>query len=83
MVIQPYCASGFWSSRQDPEKPVRLWFQFNEPKRVTKIKFKEIFALASGYGYEVNETSLTRQQRQRQQQQQHQQRQQREEHYEN
>jgi len=44
---------GFWSSRQDPEKPVRLWFQFNEPKRVTKIKFKEIFALASGYGYEV------------------------------
>ena len=63
---------GYWCSVKSPDKPVRLWFQFNEPKRVTKIKFKEIYALASGNGYEVNEISLTRQRQQQQQRQQRQ-----------
>merc|ERR1712212_792703 len=48
-----YEAQGYWLSRGGARLPVRLWFQFNEPKRVVKIRFEEIYGLRDGDVYEV------------------------------
>jgi len=45
--------SSYWLSRGGARLPVRLWFQFNEPKRVVKIRFEEIYGLRDGDVYEV------------------------------
>ena len=46
---------GYWCSVKSPDKPVRLWFQFKEPKRVVQIKFEEQYEMSGEDGYEVNE----------------------------
>jgi len=46
-------SSDYWCSKANPGKPVRVWFQFNEPKIVSKIKFEQHYKLASENGYEV------------------------------
>ena len=46
---------GYWCSKSSPDKPVRLWFQFKEPKRVVQIKFEEQYEMSGEDGYEVNE----------------------------
>jgi len=33
--------------------PIQLWFEFNERKRVTKIKFEEKYGLKSGQDYKI------------------------------
>jgi len=53
LAAKAFGTSGYWCSKADPEKPVRLWFQFNEPKIVSKIKFEQEYKLASENGYEV------------------------------
>ena len=45
----------YWCSVESPDKPVRLWFQFKEPKRVVQIKFEEQYEMSGEDGYEVNE----------------------------
>jgi len=37
---------GYWCSVQSPERPVRLWFEFKEPKRVVQIKFEEEYEMS-------------------------------------
>jgi len=46
---------GYWCSVRRPDTPVRLWFQFKEPKRVVQIKFEEQYEMSGEDGYEVNE----------------------------
>ena len=46
---------GYWCSVKNPDTPVRLWFQFKEPKRVVQIKFEEQYKMSGEDGYEVNE----------------------------
>ena len=47
--------AGYWCSIQDPPKPIRLWFQFNKPTCVTKIRFETPYKMTGEKGYEVNE----------------------------
>jgi len=44
---------GYWCSVRGPDMPVRLWFQFKEPKRVVQIKFEEQYEMSGEDGYEV------------------------------
>jgi len=44
---------GYWCSVKSPDTPVRLWFQFKEPKRVVQIKFEEQYEMSGEDGYEV------------------------------
>jgi len=44
---------GYWCTKQKPPAPVYLWFQFNEAKRVVKIKFDEPYKMSGEDGYEV------------------------------
>jgi len=44
---------GYWCSVKNPDTPVRLWFQFKEPKRVVQIKFEEQHKMSGEDGYEV------------------------------
>jgi len=44
---------GYWCSIWRPDTPVRLWFQFKEPKRVVQIKFEEQYEMSGEDGYEV------------------------------
>jgi len=46
-------SSEYWISDYNPKTPIQLWFEFNEPKRVTKIKFEEKYGLRDGNEYEV------------------------------
>jgi len=43
----------YWCSIRDAEKPVYLWFQYKEPKRVTIIRFFQKYKLRPGEVYEV------------------------------
>merc|ERR1712212_550258 len=43
----------YWCSKYNPVQPVSLWFQFKEPKCVTKIEFNEKYSLPSGKVYQV------------------------------
>jgi len=43
----------YWCTEPNPAKPVYLWFQFKEPKRVTNITFEEYYELPQGEVYEV------------------------------
>ena len=45
---------GYWCTKQKPPAPVYLWFQFNEAKRVVKIKFEETYEMSVDEGYEVS-----------------------------
>merc|ERR1719431_2040259 len=45
--------NGYWCSVGGPDTPVRLWFQFKEPKRVVQIKFEEHYEMSGEDGYEV------------------------------
>ena len=47
--------SSYWCSAKNPTRPIRLWVQFKEPKRIVKIKFKEKYKMTGEDGYEVNE----------------------------
>jgi len=51
----------YWCSKIDAEKPVYLWFQYKEPKRVTDIKFEEKsnYRLPPGSIYEVFASNAT------------------------
>merc|ERR1712168_532274 len=51
--IQGATDDTYWSSKRNVRTPVYLWFQFKEPKCVTKIKFEEQYKLAPGEVYEV------------------------------
>jgi len=46
-------AGDYWCSIKRPQAPVCLWFQFNEAKRVVKIKFDEPYKMSGEDGYEV------------------------------
>merc|ERR1712212_448960 len=46
-------AGDYWCSIKKPQAPVCLWFQFNEAKRVVKIKFDEPYKMSGEDGYEV------------------------------
>ena len=48
-------ANKYWCSAKKPPKPVCLWAQFKEPKRIVKIKFEEQYEMTGENGYEVNE----------------------------
>ena len=51
----------YWSSDRitNPSKPTAIWFRFKQPKRVTKIKFKEAkYKLKEGGTYQVKDNSL-------------------------
>ena len=57
LAEKAFGTSGYWCSEGNPDKPVRLWFEFNEPKLVSKIQFEEEYELESGSKtYQVNET---------------------------
>jgi len=43
---------GYWCSANYPSLPVCLWFEFKEPKRITKMKFKEVYGTGEN-GYQV------------------------------
>ena len=47
-------AGDYWCSIRRPSAPVCLWFQFNEAKRVVKIKFDEPYKMSGEDGYEVS-----------------------------
>ena len=47
-------AGDYWCSIKKPQAPVCLWFQFNEAKRVVKIKFDEPYKMSGEDGYEVS-----------------------------
>jgi len=51
--IQGATDDTYWCSKVNVEIPIYLWFQFKEPKWVTKIKFEEKYTLAPGEVYEV------------------------------
>jgi len=42
-----------WCSVTSPGKPVLLWFQFDKPQRIIKIKFKEHYKLPTDSVYQV------------------------------
>jgi len=44
---------GYWCSVKSPERPIRLWFEFKEPKRVVQIKFEEEYEMSAENGYRV------------------------------
>merc|ERR1712212_629877 len=46
-------ARDYWCSIERPQAPVCLWFQFNEAKRIVKIKFDEPYKMSGEDGYEV------------------------------
>jgi len=48
LAAKAFGTSGYWCSEGNPDKPVRLWFEFNEPKLVSKIQFEEEYELESG-----------------------------------
>merc|ERR1712212_725258 len=43
----------YWSSWGNPDLPVAIWYQFEKPKRVIKMKFEEVYRLPAGSIYEV------------------------------
>ena len=48
-------AGDYWCSIKRPQAPVCLWFKFNEPKRVVRIKFDEKYGkYDEDKGYEVS-----------------------------
>jgi len=52
-------SSSYWMSQLkrvidiNSTHPIQLWFEFNERKRVTKIKFEEKYGLKSGQDYKI------------------------------
>jgi len=55
----PATCSWYWMSKLkrvidvNSTHPIQLWFEFNERKRVTKIKFEEKYGLKSGQDYKI------------------------------
>jgi len=45
---------GYWCSIRSPDTPVRLWFEFKEPKRVVQIKFEEEYEMSADNGREYD-----------------------------
>ena len=43
----------YWATKNTPDLPVFLWFQFNDPKNVFKVTFLEKYVLPLGSIYEV------------------------------
>ena len=51
--IQGATDNTYWCSKQRVKVPIYLWFQFIEPKCVTKIQFEEWYKLDAGQVYKV------------------------------